>query len=246
MAGMTKPAIPDRLKLLHGVEEDQRREALEILESNRRLALHVIVTENAMDLADLLLQYPTHDEDIKVLQVLGMRTHNAFGASLKLALSGYGQNGALILRDILETVFLLDLFRNDPSSIERFRFADRKVQREFFRPAPVRKALEACDGAEGRWRQELYERFSEFASHPNMKSAELMRPKRGGDAQIGPFVEGDVLHMVLFEMGRCAVLVGETLDRFLPETWADLLAVREAYRGGRENWRRTFGPAESS
>ena len=237
---MSSPAIPERLRLLHGVEENLRRKALAILGSNPRLALHAVVTENAMHLADLLLQYPTHDEDIKTVQVLGMRTHNAFGASLKLALSGYGQNSALIMRDILETVFLLELFRRDADSIERFRFADRKVQKKIFGPPAVRKALEDHDGPQGKWRQELYERFSRLASHPTMDSAELIRPHRGGDVQIGPFVTVDILSIVLPEMGRCAVVVGETLDRFLPETWADLLAVRETYRSVREHWRGTF------
>jgi hypothetical protein len=37
-----------------------------------------------------------------------------------LALSGYHQNSALILRDVMEMVFLLDLFAGDPSLIERW------------------------------------------------------------------------------------------------------------------------------
>ena len=97
--------------------------ALELVAADQRLKLHVRVVENAMDLADLLRQVPTDDEDMKVIQVLGMRTFNAFGASLKLALSGYSQNSALIVRDILETVFLLNLFSGDRTLIGRWRVA---------------------------------------------------------------------------------------------------------------------------
>lgn len=32
-----------------------------------------------MDLADILRQFETADEDLKVIQLLGMRTFNAFG-----------------------------------------------------------------------------------------------------------------------------------------------------------------------
>ena len=54
-----------------------------------------------MDLADIFRQFDTSDEDLKVAQVLGMRTFNAFGVSPKLAPSGYHQN-SVILRDVLE------------------------------------------------------------------------------------------------------------------------------------------------
>lgn len=40
---------------------------------------------------------PPDDEDLKVIQVLGIRIFNAFAASLKLALSGYSQNSAIRL-----------------------------------------------------------------------------------------------------------------------------------------------------
>ena len=85
-----------------------------------------------------------------------MRTFNAFGASLKLALSGYTQIGVLILRDILETVFLLNLFRRDRTLIERWRFADEQTRRQEFSPAAVRKALDERDGFRGRKREEMY------------------------------------------------------------------------------------------
>ena len=50
------------------------------------------MTEAAMDLADMLRQFNSSDEDLKVAVILGMRTFNAFAASIKLMLSGYHQN----------------------------------------------------------------------------------------------------------------------------------------------------------
>lgn len=125
---MAEHAIPENLQSLHGHEEQLREKATALVEGDGRLALHLSVVERVMDLADLLRQFPTDDEDMKVIQVLGMRMFNAFGASTKLALSGYVQNSALIMRDILETVFLMSLFRSDRAVIERWRVAEKKSE----------------------------------------------------------------------------------------------------------------------
>src|SRR3954468_2873138 len=126
---MTGDIIPENLAGLHWAEEQLRDKALAMIVTDPRLRLHLEVTEAAMDLADMLRKFDTSDENLKVVQVLGMRTFNAFAASIKLTLSGYHQNSALILRDVMETVFLLNLFAGDQSLIERWRFADNKVQR---------------------------------------------------------------------------------------------------------------------
>ena len=122
----------ENLFTLHTHEEALRRKAYEFVEPDSQLELHLVVIEAAIDLADLLRKYPTEDEDMKVIQILGMRIFNAFGASLKLALSGYGQNSALVMRDILETAFLLDLFRRDAALISCWRQADEKERRKHF------------------------------------------------------------------------------------------------------------------
>ena len=105
----------DNLRGLYNEEEKLRAKALEFAASDSYLQLHISVIGNAMNLADQFRQFPTDDEDMKAIQMLGMRVFNAFGSSLKLALSGYGQNSALIMRFILETVFLLDLFEGRAS-----------------------------------------------------------------------------------------------------------------------------------
>ena len=109
-----KKTIPENLQGLYTQEQFLREKALEFIEQDAQLQLHLLMIERAMDLADHLRQLSTDDENIKVIQMLGMRTFNAFGASLKLALSGYIQNSALIMRDVLETAFLLSLFGGLP------------------------------------------------------------------------------------------------------------------------------------
>ena len=119
--------LPTNLARLYAGEEQLRDRAISIVAGDVSAQLHLASIEAAMDLADVLRQYDTADEDLKVIQVLGMRTFNAFGASLKLALSGYSQNSVLILRDVLETVFLIDYFSSDRSLIERWRLSDKKT-----------------------------------------------------------------------------------------------------------------------
>src|SRR5947207_1032408 len=110
---MTMPddnILPANLVSLSAGEEFLREKALDLISSDENMQLHLSVVEAAMELADMLRQFPADDEDLKVIQLLGMRAFNAFGASLKLALSGYSQNSALIMRDVLETVLLIDHF----------------------------------------------------------------------------------------------------------------------------------------
>ena len=237
---MGRRTIPENLLSLHAFEEELRIRARELVDEDNRLSLHVVVIERAMNMADVLRQYPTEDEDMKVVQILGMRMFNAFGASMKLALSGYGQNSALIIRDILETVFLLDLFSGDPDAVNRWRHADKSERMKHFSPVHVRKALDTRDGFQSKKRAEHYNLFSELAAHPTMKSVFMMRPEKEGDAVNGPFIEASSLEAVLSEMGCVAMQAGAVLDHFFPETWMDALAAREAFATVHQLWLDTY------
>jgi hypothetical protein len=239
----TNDAIPPKLASLHTGEEFLRGKAIDLIAGDERLKLHLAITEGAMDLADVLRQFETADEDLKVIQLLGMRSFNAFGASVKLALSGYSQNSALILRDVLETVFLIDHFAGDRTLIERWRFADKKARLRDFGPVKVREALDARDGFTDKRRFAMYEMFSELAGHPTMKSAFMMRPQRDGDAVIGPFMETTTLEAVVSEMGRLAIQVGEQLNLFLPADWPQGLPSRLAFTKLKQRWIVTFYPS---
>jgi hypothetical protein len=234
--------LPPRLASLHRGEEMLRGKACEIVERDERLQLHLVVVERSMDLADRLRQFETEDEDLRLLQLLGMRTFNALGASLKLALSGYSQNSALIMRDILETVFLLDLFRGDRLLIERWRLSDKPERMKAFSPLRVREALDVRDGFTSRKRAEMYEMFCELAGHPTMKSVWMMRPEKEGDAVIGPFIETTTVEAVLSEMGRLAIQVGDVVAEFMPVGWPPGVPVRLAFIEAKAAWIGRFYP----
>ena len=146
------------------------------------------------------------------------------------------------MRDILETVFLVDLFRGDRTLIGRWRIADKKGRMKDFSPVKVREALDRRDGFTSKKRAEMYELFSELAAHPTMKSAWMMRPKKNGDAIIGPFMEETSLEAVLSEMGRLAVQVGDVLNAFLPADATRDLAERLVFAEAKRTWITAFYP----
>lgn len=239
---MNDNIFPRRLANLHFGEETLRNNALILIAKSESMQLHLSAVESAMDLADALRQFPTKDEDLKVIQLLGMRTFNAFGSALKLTLSGYSQNSALIMRDILETAFLINYFSGDRLLVERWRFASKKTRRKEFSPVKVREALDARDGFTTKKRSEIYDMFSELAGHPNMNSSLMMRPKRGDDAVIGPFMEVTTLDPTIAEMGRLAVQIGELLDLFIPKDWPNGFERRLTFAKVKQLWIAMFYP----
>lgn len=208
--------MPENFHSLYRYEELLRSEALELIAANTDLHLHLTVIESAMDLTDLLRRFPSEDEDIKVLKLLGIRVFNAFGASIKLALCGYSQNSALIMRDILETVFLIDMFSRDHSIIRQWRDPKNAKERDKFRPINVRRFLDDQDGFTDKKRATTYKMFSELAGHPSMHSMHMLRPVPGGDIVSGPFVEFTTLLATLSEMAKLAVQIGEKVSDFIP------------------------------
>lgn len=232
--------IPENLSTLYSLEEKLRTEALAIIGSNADMRLHVALVEAAMGMANIYRQFETDDQDIKVTQLLGMRGFNAFSASLRLALAGYGQNAALIQRDILETVFLLDLFSSHRRLITRWRHATRQERIKEFSPVKVREMLDERDGLKNKKRFEMYEMFSILAGHPNMNSTLMMRPERGGDIFIGPFIEATSLAAALSEKGRLALQFGEHIEAFLPNDWERCLATKKEFSTRKKKWMQIY------
>ncbi len=192
-----------------------------------------------MNMADGLRQFQIDDDDLKLIQVLAIRTFNAFAAATKLCMSGYYQNAALILRDVLETVFLLDLFRSKRALITIWRLADKAARLREFSPVKVRTKLDERDGFTERRRAALYDMFSELAGHATMPSIAMLRPQ-GMDVQIGPFLDPTALEAVLSEMGRLAVQVGEQIDAFWQSFGDEGRSVRVGFADAKRRWLEEF------
>jgi len=238
---MSKPQIPENLILLHQGEELLRAKSIESIQNDVRLLLHVRAVERAMDVLDVFRRLKTDEEDLKVIQVLGMRLFNGFASSTKLLLSGYVQTSAQILRDVLETVFLVDYFRTDRAAIAKWRMADGPTRRKEFRPVKIREALDQRDGFTSKKRADIYELFSELAGHASMKGIAMLRPK-GMDAHNGPFFDVTALDAGLAEMGRLGVQAGELVGAFVPSDWPEGNPAMQAFQTEKRRWFAEFYP----
>lgn len=242
---MTDNRFPSNLLRLHDKEQSLREEALSIIQGDSKLELHLDVIERAMTLAKIIVSHPSEDEDFKVIKMLSIRMFNAFGASLNLLFTGYHQKSAMIMRDVLETLFLMDLFKTDHTCIERWRFADDKRRRRDFSPIAVRKALDKRDGFEGQKRAEAYKMLSELAAHPTMGTQYMLKADLDGDILTGPFMGADILRAGLDELGRLAAQAGGIFHGFLPPE-NDPEFVRLSFLKVQKQWMKTFYGEASS
>jgi len=156
-----------------------------------------------------------------------------------LILTGYYQSGAMIMRDILETVFLLDYFSRDRALISRWRTLDAKSREREFKPFSVRVALDDLDGFATRKREAMYKMFCDLASHPSPNGLAMLHPT-GMDAVAGPYVDPATLKAAASELGRLAIQVGGVVPEFIPKRWEPAFAARLTMLTLADNWRQRF------
>lgn len=199
--------VPANLLLLRQGEEELHQRAVRLVEDNPDLANHLDLTERAMNVMDMLRQHYQADDDERAISHLGIRAFNGFATAWKLLASGYYQAATLILRDIVETTYLVNAFHVDRALIEKWRKADRRTLVRDFGPAAVRKILDAAAGLDKSRREEIYIKFSTLAGHPTLDGFTMLRPL-GMDAHIGPFSDLTALRAVMEEMGTLAPQAG--------------------------------------
>lgn len=128
---------------------------------------------------------------------------NATGASLKLLLSGYYQNAATLMRDVLETIGLVDYFSLDPARVGRWRTADDRARWKEFQPAVVRRELAKHDNEKMRaHRDEAYKILSTYASHPSPQGFRMIRKAPTGLHEVGPFFDDKALSALVAETAK--------------------------------------------
>jgi hypothetical protein len=156
---------------------------------------------------------PREDEDAKVVRLLGMRLFNGCAVAFQLIASGYYQTAAMIMRDLLETVFLLGFFRLDPGKISDWRTADDATRKRQFAPVKIRIALDEKDGFTEKKRAAAYELLCELASHPTYKGLQMLAPK-GQEHHCGPFFDSTFLKPMIEELVKLAIQAGTNYNLF--------------------------------
>jgi hypothetical protein len=201
--------IPENLELLQEGEKFIRTKSLEAIEADEDLSRHVALTEKAMNVLNVLSTNPPsqEDEDAKAVRLLGMRLFNGCAAAFQLIVTGYYQNAAMILRDLLETAFLLGFFGLDRTRVSEWRVADETTRKKIFSPFKIQIALDEKDGFTEKKRAESYKILSELASHPTYEGLRMLAPK-GLEHHCGPFFDLYTLKPLIEELVKLSIQAG--------------------------------------
>jgi hypothetical protein len=193
--------IPDNLDRLEQQEAAIRARSLSAISADAELAYHVQTIESCMDLIHYFVQHhQSNDPDELTIQLLGIRLFNTAASAFSLLTRGYYQNATSLIRDLLETGFLLDDFLTDRGRIKLWRESTDKERRDIFAPVKVRTRLDDRDGFTERKRAEAYELLCSFASHPTYKGFQMVAPE--GLGVVGPFYDLKFLTAVVQELSK--------------------------------------------
>jgi hypothetical protein len=162
---------------------------------------------------------------------LGVRLFNDAGAALKCARAGYWQPAFAILRDLMETTWLLDYFRIEPARIERWRTSDYRVRQKEFKGPVVR---EAVNRGQPSTRHQVYSDYSEGAAHPSPEGFALISPN--DVTNIGPFPDEVRLRVFLREMASIFLDGALTFNAILPGRDGEMLRATVSLIRAAEVW----------
>lgn len=233
--------FPENFKNLHEGLELLRIKSLEAIESDEDLSRHVTVVEKAMDVLNVFSMNPPKEEDenAKAVRLLGMRLFNGCTSSLELTMSGYYQIAAMIMRDLLETAFLLNYFEHNYNTIEEWRTAKEAVRKKKFSPVKIRNALDEKDGFTEKKRAESYSLLCEMASHPTYKGFRMLAPK-GENHHCGPFFDSTILKPLLEELVKLAIQAGQNYGKFFQERTRHTMSIQISFMEESNNWMARF------
>jgi hypothetical protein len=211
MAHQANAAFPkfDDLNKTHEHEEQLRRRSLAMISADQALSHRLATIQRAMAvIAGFTIDHKATSDSQATVQLIGIRLFNAAASGVTLALSGYYQPAFHQARDILETGFLLDLFRTAPDKISLWEKSNRGERRKQFDPVAVRRFLDDRDGDTSRKREVEYRKLSELASHLTPHGFRLTT--RGQFAEFGPFLDElrmqAWLHEMVLRFGPAAVM----------------------------------------
>jgi len=232
--------LPDKLTALYTGEELLRAKALELIGLDHQLSADVDLIYYSMDLIQyFVIEHLAEDHDQETVQLLGIRLFNGLASAFRLLTGGYFQNAALILRDLLETSFLLSYLHLHPEKISIFRTGDEKENRKIFGPSDIRKALDKRDGFKEKKRDAAYKLLSELAAHPTYKGFQMLAPK-GKGAHCGPFIDQPTLKALIEEQVKLAVQASEAFAVFFPADKLESIEKKLIFMTGAAEWLKKY------
>lgn len=153
------------------------------------------------------------ERELVAQQVLGIRVLNSIGAADELILQGFFQPAGVMIRDIVECSYLLDLFSRAPEHLPRWMALGQEAGLRDYKPGQVRDLLNAIDGVDRAPRQVPYAFYSRYGTHPNSEAVGLIAPE--GAVHVGPFVDETRLIGLTYDLTRFGVLAAMHLSRWM-------------------------------
>jgi hypothetical protein len=202
-------SFPENFDLLAGGEEQIRQMSKAAIGASEDLSLHARMIERAMSMMDhMAKRRPNSDEDDMVLQMLAARLFNSGASAMKLLMGGFYQTAVMVMRDILETTFLLDYFHSHRDQIAVWRACDEKKRGREFGAMKIRIALDDRDGYTERKREAAYQLLCQLGSHPTFTGFQMLQAKGSNLVIVGPFFEPASLDAVLSELAKTIMQAG--------------------------------------
>ena len=197
------PRLPANLENLHKEDQRIRTEALLAIDADVASKDHVNLVEASLDAIHAFTKmHERRTEDELTVQLLGIRLFNATVSSFSLILGGYYQNSIMLLRDLLETGFLVDYLAIDRKKIQEWRGSTEKERHQKFAPFKIREALDAHDNFSGKKRGQFYKLMCNYGAHPTFEGFRFVSPNGWGE--IGPFFNEKFLKCLLAELAKHA------------------------------------------
>jgi len=241
MAELILPKLPENLQSLRKEEDGIRAQSLLHINGSASFVDHIALVHDCLDAIQVhTISHENLDEEELVLQRLGIRLFNSGSCALSLLLSGYYQNAALTIRDLLETGFLVDYFRTDRSQIKIWRDSSDDGRRKNFQPRQIRDSLDKRDGFTEKKRAEAYKLLSNYASHPTHAGFKLFSPK--WMSKIGPFFEETYLKALLEELTKRLAAAANVYVRCFPTVKPNVHSAREHFLSRLRTWSQTYFP----
>jgi hypothetical protein len=203
------------------------------------LKSHAELINKCLDFLDWLLQLQDHkDEQHLALLRLGVRCFNSCAAAFRLIRCGHWQPAIMVMRDLLETQFLLDLLASDATKLSEWMTLPEKGRNEKFKAVEVRKALDARDGFKEKKRASRYKMLSIYGSHPTPEGIAIISPN--GMTLIGPFHDRKILKGAIEELAMVTALSTGTVAPLVKPNDIQGMKRKLSFVEFLENWRKRY------
>ena len=145
-----------------------------------------------------------------------------------------------MVRDLMETTFLLDLFQRDKTALKEWHSLPAKERKRRFSPFEVRKRLDEMDGYKEAKRATAYKMLSTYAAHASPEGFRIISPNNM--TQVGPFPDADRLTAGLQELSKNLANSAVEISFHVKSDDSAVRSAKLKYFGALDRWCEIYMP----